>query len=353
MSAMSLSETKENTSHTSLWQRQLAAILEVCGIYMAGLLIAFVVISVLGIKLANPLEILVANPNADLLGLSRDMALLLLVQYGGILIPAFLVGWWHRRRPLRDYGCTAAGHSASYLMLAGIVLFALSELPAKLLELMGQFVPLGPRADFQEILYALNWDYRFWIFAAVGSFVLIPIVEELFFRGYVQTRLAEDYGTPAAILITAFFFTFSHSQYYLAPSPRNIGMALTILFSAIVWGYAFYVTRSLIVPMIAHAIVNIPVAGVTDFILPVLMLVVVVVYRRRIGEHLQELWGMLKPVLAKRATILAVIFMALFAVAVAIAQDTTVLLGVAMLIIAGVLEAIEKRKLQHLQLATS
>ncbi len=352
MSVMSLSETKENTPHTTLWQRQLAAILEVCGVYMVGLLIAFVVISVLGIKLENPLETLVANPNADLLGLSRDMALLLLVQYGGILIPAFLVGWWHRRRPLRDYGCTAAGHSVSYLLLAGIVLFALSELPAKLLELVGQFVPLGPRADFQEIVYALNWDYKFWIFAAVGSFLLIPIVEELFYRGYVQTRLAEDCGAPAAILITAFFFTFSHSQYYLAPSPRNIGMVLTILFSAIVWGYAFHVTRSLIVPMIAHAIVNVPIAGAANFILPVLMLGVIVVYRRRIWEHIQGLWAMLKPALSKRTTVLAVIFMVLFAVAVAIAQDMTVLLGVAMLIIAATLEFIEKRRRQHLQLAT-
>ncbi len=353
MSVVNLSGMKENTPYAASWQRQLAAILEVCGVYMVGLLIAFVVISMLGVKLANPLETLVANPNADLLGLSRDMALLLIVQYGGILIPAFLVGWWHRRRPLPDYGCTTAGHSTPYLLLGGIVLFALSELPAKLIELMGQFVPVGPRADFQEILYALEWDYKFWIFAAVGSFVLIPIVEELFFRSYVQTRLAEDYGAPAAILITALFFTFSHSQYYLAPSPRTIGMALTILFSAILWGYAFYVTRSLIVPMIAHAIVNIPVAGAADFILPVLMLVVVVAYRRRIGEHLQELWAMLKPALSKRATVLAVTFMVLFAIAIAIAQDMTVLLGVAMLIIAGVLEFIEKRKLQRLQLATS
>src|SRR5512136_1890874 len=264
MSVMSLSEAKENTPRATSWQRQLAAILEVCGIYMAGLLIAFVIISVSGIKLANPLEILVANPKADLLVLAGDMALLLLIQYGSILIPVYLIGWWHRRRPLRDYGCTAAGHSASYLLLAGIVLFAVSELPVKLLELMGQFVPLGPRADFQEILYALDWDYKFWIFAAVGSFLLIPIVEELFFRGYVQTRLAEDYGAPAAILITALFFTFSHSQYYLAPSPRNIGMVLTILFSAIAWGYAFHATRSLIVPIIAHATVNIPIAGVAD-----------------------------------------------------------------------------------------
>ena len=62
---------------------------------------------------------------------------------------------------------------------------------------------------------------------------------------------------------------------------------------------------------------------------------------------------MLKPALSKRATVLAVIFMVLFAAAVAVAQDMTVLLGVAMLIIAVVLEFIEKRRLQHLQLAIS
>jgi len=178
-------------------------------------------------------------------------------------------------------------------------------------------------------------------------------VEEAFYRGYVQTRLAEDCGAPAAILITAFFFAFSHSQYYLEPSPRNIGVVLAILFEAVVWGYAFHTTRSLIVPMIAHAIMNVPIAGVADFILPVLMLGVMMMYRRRIGEHVRELWAMLKPALSKWATALAVTFMVLFAIAVAIAQDMTVLLGVVMLISAAVLEFIEKRKLQHLQLATS
>ena len=346
-----LNQTAMN-SPSSPWLRRLGAVLEVCGVYGVGLLIAFLAIRILGVETQNPIDVLKANPNADLFEMSKNMGLLLLFQYGGIMLPAFLIGWWHRRRKASGYGITMAGQSVLSLILIGIVTFAVAELPAKLMTVIDRFIPLGSKAITQQIAYGLDWgSLGFWVFMAVGSFLLVPIVEELFYRGYVQNRLAEDLGAPSAILITALFFTFSHSQYYLLFSAWNTGMLLTILFSALVSGYIFHLTRSLLPPMVAHALVNIPVRGLADFILPIVMIALIVIYRREIMQHAQALIEMLRTgILSRWGLVAACLFMILFAVGMALTQDVIVLVSFLLLIAAVILEALEKRKLRKMAL---
>ncbi len=339
----------------SKWTRRLTALLEICGVYMVGQLIAFIFIQLLGIEVPNPMEVLRTNPNADLLEMSRTLALILLLQYGGIMIPAFGIGWWYRRRKLSDYGFSkgqpmlqTTKQSILHQILIGVVLFAVAELPYKLLIVLDHLIPLGTKAVTQELVYGMDWsNYKFWVFMAVGSFLLIPIVEELFYRGYVQTRLAEDFDAPTAILVTALFFNFSHGQYYLTLSPWTIGVLLTGLFSALAWGYVFYRTRSLIATMAAHAIVNFPLRGAADFILPILMIFIVVIYRKQIIEAIRAFMEMFKSdVLSKTGIIVSGIFIILFAVVVTLAEDMALLFGVLALILALVLEFVEKRKLK-------
>jgi len=56
MSVASSHETRKK-NQPSGWQRRLAAIFEICGVYMAGLLVAVISTRVLGIELQNPSEI--------------------------------------------------------------------------------------------------------------------------------------------------------------------------------------------------------------------------------------------------------------------------------------------------------
>lgn len=334
------------------WLRRLAALFEICGVYALGLLIAFLAIRILGVNVQNPIEVLRTNPDANLFEMSWDLALLLLFQYGGIMLPAFLIGWWHRRRSASGYGLTTAGQPVRALILTGILLFAVAELPAKLLTVIDRFLPLGSKAVTQQIAYSLNWaSLGFWVFMAVGSFLLVPIVEELFYRGYVQNRLAEDFDAPSAILITALFFAFSHSQYYLLFSAWNTGMLLTILFGALVTGYIFHRTRSLLPPMIAHALVNFPVRGIADFVVLLLMVLLVILYRNEIVGQARQLVEMFKSgIRSKWGLVLGAVFMTLLAVTIAVAQDFVVLSGLLFLIVALVLEALEKRKIRKLAL---
>ena len=77
---------------------------------------------------------------------------------------------------------------------------------------------------WRQAFFDMSWRrWQFWLFAGILSYAVIPIIEELIFRGYYQRRLAEDWGNGPAIIGTACFFTFAHRQYLVA-NAYNITM---------------------------------------------------------------------------------------------------------------------------------
>ncbi len=156
-----------------------------------------------------------------------------------------------------------------YLILCGVVLYAISGLLPKLLLVIDRFISLGPGPEHWSVLAGQS-SLEFWIFMAVSSFALVPIVEELFVRGYMQTRLTEDFGAGPAIFIIAFIFALSHSQYYRL-SVMSLGMLIGIILMSLLAGYVFYKTRSLLPVIIAHALGNIPSGGNAETVILVIM----------------------------------------------------------------------------------
>ena len=329
--------------------RKVGAILEVLGIYAAGQLFGMLLFAILGslmhIPLKNPLLEITANATqSDLLRITWRLLVLLLCQYAGWLASAFAVGWWHRRRTPAQYGLTLACRSIGFYLKTGVVVFGVAELITKLLSLLDSLVPMGEQIAWREAMYKLDWTSpAFWLLMAVGSYGLIPILEELFYRGYVQTRLEEDFGAPVAILATAFLFALSHSQ-YLILNPFNIGMLLSTIFGAVVWGYIFYRTRSLLVTIIAHAIVNIPIRGIGLWVEIVAMLIVIIIARREIVRALADGWSLLRSIPRGWQAVGIVALFGLFAVAFALLGDVVSLAGIAFFIAALVLIGIEKRR---------
>ncbi len=74
-----------------------------------------------------------------------------------------------------------------------------------------------------------------------------PIAEELFFRGYLQTRLAARHGPVLGILITAFFFGLIHMDPVQSPFAFGFGIYLGII---------AYRSRSIFPTIFAHAFSN-------------------------------------------------------------------------------------------------
>jgi len=335
-------------SQNKTWLK-ITAVLEVMGIYVVGQTLGMVLFAILGslinIPLKNPLLDLTASATqSDLLRITWQLLVLLLCQYGGWMGLIFSIGWWYRRRTSAQYGLTLAGKSLGFYLKTGVVLFAVAEIFTMLLSALNTLVPMGEQIAWREAIFKLDWTTpAFWLFMAVGSYGLIPILEELFYRGYIQTRLEEDFGAPVAILATAFLFFLSHSQYYIL-NAFNIGMILTGIFSAIAYGYIFYRTRSLLVTIIAHALVNIPIRGIGLWVEIAAMLIVIVIARREVYRALVDFWLLMRSISPIWQGAGVVALCGLFAVAFALLGDIMMLVGVVIFIAAMVLEWLEKRR---------
>jgi membrane protease YdiL (CAAX protease family) len=86
------------------------------------------------------------------------------------------------------------------------------------------------------------------VFMAV---LLFPVIEELFFRGFLLTFLKNYTSTWGAIILSAGIFAFAH---------LNLGVALPLWFLGIVLGIVYEHTGSLVVPIGIHACFNLATA---------------------------------------------------------------------------------------------
>jgi membrane protease YdiL (CAAX protease family) len=321
-------------------RRRAAALLEVLGISLAGPLLMWGLRRLIGVSVTNPLDHLsVHTTDAELITASRQMFVLLMFQYTGYFLLIFPINWWHRRRGPASYGLTRAGRSWMVLVLAGLATVALSAWPAFSIELINVFRPLGETAPWRQALFDMSWRrWEFWLFSAVLSWALIPVLEELFFRGYCQRRLAEDWGDGPAIIGTACLFTFAHTQ-YLMPNAYNAGMIVSLLMLAIGFGVVFAWTRSLIPSITAHAIINVPMTPTWQGVLLAAFVIGAIFSWRRGVATFKQIFSTASAV----ASVALAVVGAGYAIAAA-RFDIVTILAAAMVVFAVVLEAIDRRR---------
>jgi len=320
-------------------RRKVAAVLEVLGVYLGGQLVMLILARAMHIELSNPLTHLTARAsNTELVTASGQLTKLLATQYLGWFLLIVPIGWWYRRTGLRDYGLTRAGSPLTRLLLLGLATALVAFWPTRLLEIVNTLRPLGETAPWRQALFEMSWRrWEFWLFMAAGSYIVPPIVEELFYRGYCQRRLADDLGQGTAIAMVASLFVFSHSQYLMA-NAYNFGMIVALLIGALGLGFVFAYTRSLIPSMAAHALINIPAAGVWQWIVAGVMVIGAVWFgRSALGVTTKAIQG----TAAAPALLLAVLGGG-YAVA-ANRFELMSIVAVAALVVALVLEALERR----------
>jgi len=91
-------------------------------------------------------------------------------------------------------------------------------------------------------------------FALYTIVLAAPFVEELVFRGFIQTYLRERLGTKSAIYITSAAFSLFH--YSSKQGVGNIALLITLFVFALFLGFAYERTRNLLTPMILHLTFN-------------------------------------------------------------------------------------------------
>ena len=320
-------------------RRKVAAVLEVLGVYLAGQLVMLLLSRVLHIELANPLRQLTANASsAELVAVSGQLTKLLVGQYLGWFLLIVPIGWWYRRTGLREYGLTRAGVPLGRLLLLGLVTALVADWPTRLVEIVNALKPLGETAPWRQAMFDMSWRrWEFWLFMAAGSYVVPPILEELFYRGYCQRRLAEDLGHGTAIATVASLFVFSHSQYLMA-NAYNFGMIVSLLIGALGLGIVFAYTRSLIPPIVAHALTNIPVTGVWQWIVAGIMVIGAIWFGRSALRVTSKVF--------QGNAVAPALLLAIVGAGYAMAAnrfEAMALVAVAALVVALVLEALQRR----------
>jgi membrane protease YdiL (CAAX protease family) len=260
--------------------RKAIALFEVLGIVVVGHFAAGYLSPLLGVQ---PLGLVIRSAlqaqHPDFVTLSFLWLQAISVQYACLLLPAFAIGWWRRRSGLAHYGITKAGNQVRRLIAIGLITFALVALPLQLLLAVNRFIPLGPEPPIWKLINH-SWTPAFWLFYAIASFGLNQCLEELFYRGYCQTRLEEDFGGAGAILIVSLFMVLGHSVYRHL-TILSIGQLITLIPLMVGAGYTFWRTRSILPAIIVHGAMNVPTKGIYIFLLPAAMVVVLILFQRR------------------------------------------------------------------------
>jgi membrane protease YdiL (CAAX protease family) len=98
------------------------------------------------------------------------------------------------------------------------------------------------------------------LLVALGAVLLIPIGEELFFRGYAVTAWLHDLGERAALIRSTLFFAFVHIATLTAPTFfEGARQALLVVVVVAPVGYALgwlFVRRGLLASIAGHAAYN-------------------------------------------------------------------------------------------------
>ena len=98
-----------------------------------------------------------------------------------------------------------------------------------------------------EKVYATRSQGELWI---VGLLLLLWIgpAEEIFWRGFIQRRLAERYGPSAAFAQTLAIYTLVHIWSF------NLMLLAAAFFCGLVWGAMYWKFRSIRPGLISHAV---------------------------------------------------------------------------------------------------
>ena len=182
----------------------------------------------------------------------------LLIKWGMLIASAALLASLRGYNIFRPIAGECPSLSFAQLVLLGLVV----AIPLHVMSVLPRWyhfnvAPLGEAPPIWALLYGSTWTLEFWAFMAVSSFLLVPIVEELFFRGYFLGSLAKVFSPFWAIVLSAAVFAAMHLQYAALDAFALYNMAMVFTMSA-VYAWTVFATRSLIPAIVGHAYGNFP-----------------------------------------------------------------------------------------------
>lgn len=163
-----------------------------------------------------------------------------------VTVGCLLLVFWRHYTELHH--CAGiSGRQIIAAITAGIVVFVLW------INLDQSWATTGQPAAFNPTLsQSAELDWMLVFFRLLGLAIIVPVMEELFWRSYLLRRIdALDFltGNPGkasvyAILISAALFASEHSQWFAG------------LIAGLIYTVVYMRTRNLWLPIISHAVTN-------------------------------------------------------------------------------------------------
>jgi membrane protease YdiL (CAAX protease family) len=251
---------------------------------------------------------LAAGATPEFLAASAAIAVQLAAQYAAMAVLVVVFGLVRGRAQLRHYAIAPPREGWRRSAGAGVIAGLLVGLIPALVFVLQDVAPIGQDTPIWAVLRDAPWDWKFWLFMAVGSFMLPPLLEEVAWRGYLLGRLSEGFSPGAAAIMTTLMFAMLHVQYLRA----DAAMALTLvglLLASLAFGFLTLRSGSLAPAIIAHLIINFPLPTEGNMLKIALGVGALIAFRRSIGAELAIWWRTIWSVatLAVLPTILAII----------------------------------------------
>lgn len=191
---------------------------------------------------------------ASSLAIGQQFAL----QYGAALALVIFFAALRRRTAPRHYAFTARPMGMMRLIALGVITGLIASIPTQAIFLAKEIWPLGKDTVLWTVMESNPWDWTFWVFAATGSFLLVPIIEELMWRSYVLGRLVEAFRPGAALVLSSLIFAGLHFQYLVNGDFLGYATMASVIIAALLFGLVTLTTGSVVPAIIAHMILNIP-----------------------------------------------------------------------------------------------
>lgn len=162
----------------------------------------------------------------------------------GIILPAFLLT---RRFPAGIFGQLRIARPRPHRLALVVVATAATVVLVDEIYVINQrFQPVPP--EYAEAIRALKPDGPFeLILAALGLCVLVPIAEEIAFRGMIQRIFTRNMGAVIGVALAGALFGAVHLNAHLLVSITAFGWFL---------GFLYHASGNLTYPVVAHSIFN-------------------------------------------------------------------------------------------------
>jgi len=161
-----------------------------------------------------------------------------------------LIGAARGKLNLRAMGFMPPRISAGWFV--GAILLSLALLPLRgIIGVVVQLLAGGTLDGLQgrmNVIAPESFTWLGFLVTLIGAGILVPIAEELFFRGALFTWFRQRYNFPIALLASSLLFAFGHID--------TLGVVAASFVLALANAWAFEKSKSLWAPILMHMTTN-------------------------------------------------------------------------------------------------